>query len=190
MRGGRDVGSAACAPLDAVAQVAPAALAAPVAPVGIRCFRHEGIVLTNRQRGRGLEWLAGAWELVPADGRVLRAPAELPALCAGETAAVPLPFALPRDGGEMWLTLRVTAAVDGPWAPYGTEVCAPRVLLCGATAAPERQPVDAPSAHPGEPVRQPGRLLHLAPAHRSPRTTTPPRLHAVNSLEADGVRLL
>jgi hypothetical protein len=134
-----------------------------VAPVGIRCFRHEGIVVTNQQRHRGLEWLAGAWELASADGRVLSAPAELPGLCPGETAAVPLPFALPRDGGDMWLTLRVTATEDEPWAPYGTEVCAPRVRL-SVTAARAGAGPQAPAT--GEPVRQPGRVLHLDLVHR------------------------
>ncbi|MDV9168701.1 glycoside hydrolase family 2 TIM barrel-domain containing protein [Streptomyces sp. W16] len=103
------------------------------APVRIECFRHEGIVLGNHQHFRGLEWLSGTWELALADGRTLIAPAELPALRPGETAAVPLPFALPEDGGEAWLTLRVTTAEDQVWAPRGTEVCAPQVRLRAAT---------------------------------------------------------
>ncbi|MEU6086663.1 DUF4981 domain-containing protein [Streptomyces sp. NPDC047085] len=130
------------------------------APVGIRSHRHEGIVLANRQRRRGLGWLAATWELSVADGRVLSAPAELPALCPGETAAVPLPFALPRDGGTMWLTLRVTTAEDEPGAPRGTEVCAPRLRL-------------HVTAHPDAPVRQPGRVVHLDTTHRVLRTTSP-----------------
>ncbi|MGN9757599.1 glycoside hydrolase family 2 TIM barrel-domain containing protein [Streptomyces sp. SD31] len=101
------------------------------APVRIECFRHEGVVLTNHQHFRGFDWLAAVWELSLADGRTLTAPAELPALCPGETAAVPLPFALPEDGGEAWLTLRVTTALDLPWAPRGTEVCVPQVRLRG-----------------------------------------------------------
>ncbi len=103
------------------------------APVRIECFRHEGIVLGNHQHFRGLDWLAGTWELALADGRTLTALAELPALCPGETVAVPLPFALPEDGGEAWLTLRVTTAEDQPWAPRGTDVCAPQVRLRAAT---------------------------------------------------------
>jgi beta-galactosidase len=47
---------------------------------------------------------------------------------------VPLPFELPRDGGEAWLTLRVTTAEDQPWAPRGTEVCVPQVRLRGPAA--------------------------------------------------------
>ncbi|KMS76689.1 beta-galactosidase [Streptomyces viridochromogenes] len=101
------------------------------APVRIECFRHEGVVLTNHQHFRGFDWLAAVWELSLADGRMLTAPAELPELCPGETAAVPLPFALPEDGGEAWLTLRVTVAEDQPWAPRGTEVCVPQVRLRG-----------------------------------------------------------
>ncbi|WDF42812.1 glycoside hydrolase family 2 TIM barrel-domain containing protein [Streptomyces sp. T12] len=101
------------------------------APVRIECFRHEGVVLTNHQHFRGFDWLAAVWELSLADGRTLTAPAELPELCPGETAAVPLPFALPEDGGEAWLTLRVTVAEDQPWAPRGTAVCVPQVRLRG-----------------------------------------------------------
>ncbi|MFF7548736.1 glycoside hydrolase family 2 TIM barrel-domain containing protein [Streptomyces canus] len=99
------------------------------APVRIECFRHEGIVLGNHQHFRGLAWLTGEWELSLADGRTLTTPAELPDLRPGETAAVPLPFELPEEGGEAWLTLRVTTAGDEPWAPRGTVVCVPQVRL-------------------------------------------------------------
>lgn len=102
------------------------------APVRIEAFRHEGVVLGNHQHFRGLEWLSGEWELSLADGDTLTAPAELPALRPGETAAVPLPFAVPEDGGEAWLTLRVTTAGDEPWAPRGTVVCLPQVRLRAA----------------------------------------------------------
>lgn len=61
------------------------------APVRIECFRHEGVVLSNHQHFRGLDWLAGEWELVLADGTTLTAPVELPDLRPGETAAVALP---------------------------------------------------------------------------------------------------
>ena len=99
------------------------------APVRIEAHRHEGIVLGNHQHFRGLDWLSGEWELSLADGRVLTAPADLPDLRPGETAAVPLPFALPVDGGEAWLTLRVTTAREEAWAPAGTVVCLPQVRL-------------------------------------------------------------
>ncbi|MFJ7904418.1 DUF4981 domain-containing protein [Streptomyces sp. NPDC096198] len=112
-------------------------------PVRMRCYRHEGIVLRNHQRRRGLDWLTAEWELSLADGRTLRAPAELPRLVPGESAAVGLPFALPGWGGEAWLTLRVRTARDEPGAPRGTEVCGPRIRLRGpapeaAVPAPDR----------------------------------------------------
>ncbi|MEU8756283.1 glycoside hydrolase family 2 TIM barrel-domain containing protein [Streptomyces chartreusis] len=105
------------------------------APLRIECFRHEGIVLGNHQHFRGLDWLAGEWRLDLADGTTLTAPAVLPNLCPGETAAVPLPFEVPRDGGEAWLTLRVTVAEDQPWAARGTVVCVPQVRLRGPAVA-------------------------------------------------------
>ncbi|GHG85932.1 glycoside hydrolase family 2 TIM barrel-domain containing protein [Streptomyces lanatus] len=124
------------------------------APVRIEAYRHEGIVLTNHQHFRGFDWLTAVWELSLADGRTLTAPAELPELCPGETAAVPLPFALPEDGGEAWLTLRVTTAQDLPWAPRGTEVCVPQVRLRGP-ATVQVAPVDRRVEVDGE-----GLLVH------------------------------
>ncbi|MDT0439594.1 MULTISPECIES: glycoside hydrolase family 2 TIM barrel-domain containing protein [Streptomyces] len=126
------------------------------APVRIESYRHEGIVLGNHQHFRGLEWLAATWELALADGRTLTAPAHLPALRPGETAAVQLPFALPDDGGEAWLTLRVTTAEDQPWAPRGTEVCSPRTPL--RPAGPPK-----PTRPGGEPVRLDGDGLLVHP---------------------------
>ncbi|MGW7402224.1 glycoside hydrolase family 2 TIM barrel-domain containing protein [Streptomyces sp. NPDC054833] len=125
------------------------------APVRIECFRHEGIVLSNHQHFRGLDWLSGTWELSLADGRTLSAPAELPGLRPGETAAVPLPFAVPRDGGEAWLTLRVSTAEDLPWAPRGTEVCVPRIRLRGPAVPLEDAPADRAVEVDGE-----GLLIH------------------------------
>ncbi|MDX3241977.1 glycoside hydrolase family 2 TIM barrel-domain containing protein [Streptomyces sp. ME18-1-4] len=109
------------------------------APLRLQGFRHEGLVLSNHQHFRGLEWLAGEWELSLAHGGTLTATAELPDLRPGEATVVPLPFALPEDGGEAWLTLRVTTAQDLPWAPRGTEVCAPQVQL--RAVAPAEEPV-------------------------------------------------
>lgn len=109
------------------------------APLRLQGFRHEGLVLSNHQHFRGLEWLAGEWELSLAHGGTLTAAAELPDLRPGETAVVPLPFELPADGGEAWLTLRVTTAEDLPWAPRGTQVCAPQVRL--RAAEPAEDPV-------------------------------------------------
>ncbi|MER5216515.1 glycoside hydrolase family 2 TIM barrel-domain containing protein [Streptomyces sp. NPDC002838] len=108
------------------------------APVRLECFKHEGIVLGNHQHFRGLDWLKAEWELSLADGGTRTAPAELPDLRPGETAAVPLPFELPEDSGEAWLTLRVTTAHDEPWAPRGTVVCLPQVRL---RAAPPKRSV-------------------------------------------------
>ena len=105
------------------------------APVRLECFRHEGVVIGNHQHFRGLDWLSAEWRLSLADGGTLTAPVELPDLRPGETAAVPLPFELPRDGGEAWLTLRVTTAGDEPWAPRGTVVCVPQVRLRAAAPA-------------------------------------------------------
>ncbi|MFG2269026.1 glycoside hydrolase family 2 TIM barrel-domain containing protein [Streptomyces chartreusis] len=124
------------------------------APLRIECFRHEGIVLGNHQHFRGLDWLAGEWRLDLADGTTLTAPAVLPKLCPGETAAVPLPFEVPRDGGEAWLTLRVTVAEDQLWAPRGTVVCVPQVRLRGPAVA-EVPPVEGRIEVDGE-----GLLVH------------------------------
>lgn len=110
------------------------------APLRIEYVEHDGIVLGNHQHFRGLDWLAGEWRLALADGTTLTAPAVLPSLCPGETAAVPLPFDVPRAGGEAWLTLRVTVAEDQPWAPRGAEVCVPQVRLRGP-GTPEVAPV-------------------------------------------------
>ncbi|MFF3846195.1 glycoside hydrolase family 2 TIM barrel-domain containing protein [Streptomyces sp. NPDC002328] len=108
------------------------------APVRLKCFRHEGLVLSNHQHFRGLEWLAAEWELSLEYDGTLTAPAELPDLRPGETAVVPLPFELPPDGGEAWLTLRVRTAEDLPWAPRGTEVCAPQLRLRAAEPVEEQ----------------------------------------------------
>ncbi|MFG2937565.1 glycoside hydrolase family 2 TIM barrel-domain containing protein [Streptomyces sp. NPDC048282] len=133
------------------------------APVRIRCFRHEGIVLANHQHFRGLEWLAGTWELALADGRTLTGPAKLPELCPGETAAVPLPFEVPADGGEAWLTLRVTVGEDQAWAPAGTEVCAPQIRIRAADPLGEPVPAGPAVEVDGEGLlRHP--LLTAAPA--------------------------
>ncbi|MEH0417107.1 glycoside hydrolase family 2 TIM barrel-domain containing protein [Streptomyces sp. B21-083] len=125
------------------------------APVRLEAFRHEGLVVANHQCFRGLDWLAGTWELALADGRTLTAPAELPDLRPGETAAVPLPFELPADGGEAWLTLRVTTAGDEPWAPRGTEICVPQLLL-----RPADEMSETVVAGPGIRVDGDGLLIH------------------------------
>ncbi|MEU4878006.1 glycoside hydrolase family 2 TIM barrel-domain containing protein [Streptomyces sp. NPDC021608] len=124
------------------------------APLRLQGFRHEGLVLSNHQHFRGLEWLAGEWELSLAHGGTLTAAADLPDLRPGETAVVPLPFELPADGGEAWLTLRVTTAQDLPWAPRGTQICAPQVRLRAA------EPVAAPAVGGRVEVDAEGLLVH------------------------------
>ena len=126
------------------------------APVRLECFRHEGVVIGNHQHFRGLGWLRAEWELNLADGATLTAPAELPDLRPGETAALPLPFRLPPDGGEAWLTLRVTTADDEAWAPRGTVVCVPQVRLRAASVAARPVPVENRSVE----VDDDGLLVH------------------------------
>jgi beta-galactosidase len=110
----------------------------------VRLTYDEGVLLVhNRQHFRGLEWLAAEWHLVRADGTTLMAPAELPAVPPGESAAIPLPFPVPE--GESWLTLRVVTADDEAWAPLGTEVCVPQVRLGAAVADPTPEPVSGPA---------------------------------------------
>ncbi|WP_143642449.1 beta-galactosidase domain 4-containing protein, partial [Streptomyces viridochromogenes] len=109
------------------------------APVRMEGLEPDGVVLANHQHFRTLDWLTGEWRLDLADGTTLTAPADLPALRPGGTATVPLPFEVPREGGEAWLTLRVTVAEDQPWAPRGTELCVPQVRLRGPA------PVSAPA---------------------------------------------
>ncbi len=118
------------------------------AVVRIRCFRHEGIVVVGHQRVRGLGRLAATWELSLSDGSVLTAPAALPDLRPGETAAVPMPLRLPADGGEVWLTLRVVTAEDRAKAPRGTAVCAPRIRLRAAAEAEAEPPEASGSGRP------------------------------------------
>ncbi|MFJ4834663.1 glycoside hydrolase family 2 TIM barrel-domain containing protein [Streptomyces sp. NPDC088747] len=103
-----------------------------------------GLRISNHQHFKDLRWLAAEWSLSLADGGTRTAPADLPDLGPGESASVPLPFVLPEDGGEAWLTLRVTTAGDEPWGPRGTEVCVPQVRL----RAPD----------PVAPVREPGEV--------------------------------
>ncbi|QNP69149.1 DUF4981 domain-containing protein [Streptomyces roseirectus] len=107
------------------------------APVRLAYDGRGTVVVSNHQHFRGLDWLTGEWRLALADGGTLTASAELPELAPGASVAVPLPFELPEDGGEAWLTLRVTTAEELPWAPAGTEICVPQVRLRAAKAAGE-----------------------------------------------------
>ncbi|MHC5905704.1 glycoside hydrolase family 2 TIM barrel-domain containing protein [Streptomyces sp. S6] len=107
------------------------------APVRLESDGSDNVVISNHQHFIGLDWLAAEWRLALADGTGRTAPAGLPALAPGESAVVPVPFELPSDGGEAWLTLRVTTALELPWAPAGTEVCVPQVRLRGPAAGGE-----------------------------------------------------
>ncbi|MFF4436763.1 beta-galactosidase domain 4-containing protein [Streptomyces sp. NPDC001621] len=93
-------------------------------------------MVTNQQRLQGLARLTATWELTLPDGRTLTAPAALPDLRPGETAAVPLPLRLPKDGGAIRLTLRVLTAEDRPGTPRGTQLCAPRLTLRPTARSP------------------------------------------------------
>ncbi|MCX4578813.1 DUF4981 domain-containing protein [Streptomyces sp. NBC_01571] len=111
--------------------------------------------VTNHQHFRGLEWLAAEWLLSLADGGTRTAPAELPRVPAGGSAVVPMPFTLPEEGGEAWLTLRVTTAGEEAWTPRGTEVCVPQVRLRAAARMTS-------ATLPGPPVEvdEAGLLVH------------------------------
>ena len=92
------------------------ALAAPVAVTLDACDLASGVVrvrLRNRQDFRDLSWLAAEWVLEADGAQPRRVRASLPPLPpdASEILAVPagLVADLPSDG-EVWLTLRVTAA--------------------------------------------------------------------------------
>jgi beta-galactosidase len=102
------------------------------APVVMELQGSGQVLLRNRQHFRDLTWLAGQWLLTAADTEPLAMPADLPPVPPGGTAAVPIPAELlermPADG-EVWLTLRVTTAVEAESLPRGTELCAPQVCL-------------------------------------------------------------
>ncbi|MGW2772188.1 hypothetical protein ACWC4C_06545 [Streptomyces olivaceoviridis] len=56
------------------------------APVGVRCHRHEGIVVTDRQRVRGLGWPAAYDSAVPGGVVIARNGG---AVCAGTGGFTP-----------------------------------------------------------------------------------------------------
>jgi beta-galactosidase len=127
-----------------------------------RCRGPVSVRVRNHQHFRNSGWLAGQWQLHPADpaAPVRTARADLPDLAPGEEASVPLPPRLTDGGGddEAWLTLHLTTAADEPWAPRGTTVGAPRIRL-----RPERR--DLLTRTGGKPkacvdVDADGRLCH------------------------------
>ncbi|MFJ9800764.1 glycoside hydrolase family 2 TIM barrel-domain containing protein [Streptomyces wuyuanensis] len=135
-------------------------LAAPVR------LSYDGTTATvhNRLHVRDLAWLSAEW-LIGAEHRGVRSePVRLPDLPPGASAPLPLPAALPDDGGELWLTLRVTTARDEPWARAGSEICTPGIRLRERTGA-------WPPAAPGGRVEtdEEGLLVH-------PLLTAPPVL--------------
>ncbi len=128
--------------------------------------------VTNAQHFRDMSWLTAEWRLSVEDGGTRTAPAVLPDLPPGASADLPLPHGLLAElpaaagGGEAWLTLHVTTRHDEPWAPRGTEVCAPQIQV-------RERPAPAPvsmvvSAHSPD-VDAEGLLRH-------PLLTCPPAL--------------
>ncbi|MFC5804613.1 glycoside hydrolase family 2 TIM barrel-domain containing protein [Streptomyces formicae] len=107
----------------------------------------------NRQYVRDLAWLRAEWLIGGEESGNRTVPAELPDVPPGGSAPIALPAELPEfprlpghpglpghpelpaEGGELWLTLRVTTADDQSWAPAGTEICTPSVRLRERTAA-------------------------------------------------------
>ena len=101
-------------------------LAAP-----IRLTYADGVVTVhNRQHFRDLSWLAASCWVTGS------APVAVPLPAVPPGGSMPLPEMPDMSGGaagEVWLTLRVVTARDEPWAPAGTEVCAPQVRLRAET---------------------------------------------------------
>ncbi|MFI0816585.1 glycoside hydrolase family 2 TIM barrel-domain containing protein [Streptomyces sp. NPDC021098] len=142
------------------------------APVRLSRGPDGSALLTNAQHFRDLSWLTGEWLLSLEDTGTRTAPAALPAaLPPGASARVALPpelvDGLPADGGEAWLTLRVTTRGDEPWAPRGTEVCTPQIRL-RERPAPPAVTASGPAVR-AAPVDAQGLLRH-------PLLTSPPVL--------------
>jgi beta-galactosidase len=143
------------------------ALAAPVAVALESCDLADAAVevrVRNRQDFRDLTWLSAEW-IVAVDGAPSRrGPAVLPALPPDATATLAVPDGLVADlpaEGEVWLTLRVTAA--------GADVATPSLCL----RADERNLVSrlgvGPDPQSEVQLDDEGLLVH-------PLLTVPPRL--------------
>lgn len=104
------------------------------APVRLSLSPEGLLTVTNHQHFRGTDWLTGEWRLALAGEGTYLSAACLPKLAPGASAVVPLPFELPQEGGEAWLTLRITTAEETPWAARGTEICTPQVRLRAAVS--------------------------------------------------------
>ena len=94
------------------------------APVRLASLDGDGASCRNRQHFRDLDWLAAR----VAAGRTrtagpLTAPRRPARPCRRASRRRAAAARAAADGGEVWLTLRVTTADDEPWAPRGTEVC-------------------------------------------------------------------
>jgi beta-galactosidase len=93
------------------------------APLRLERTPDGQVLVHNRQHFTDLAWLTAQWH-----AGAWTAPAPLPHVAPGGSAALPLPSNLP-PYGELRLTLRVTTAADLPWAPRGTLVCTPQLVL-------------------------------------------------------------
>jgi beta-galactosidase len=98
------------------------------APLRLELTGDGQVLVHNRQHFRDLSWLAAQWHAVECHGGTWTAPARLPQLAPGAGAPIALPSNL-LPHGELRLTLRVTTATDLPWAPAGTLVCTPQVVI-------------------------------------------------------------
>ena len=98
------------------------------APLRLELTGDGEVLVHNHQHFRDLSWLAAEWHAVECHGRTWTAPARLPQLAPGAGAPIALPSNL-LPHGELRLTLRVTTATDLPWAPAGTLVCSPQVVI-------------------------------------------------------------
>ena len=109
------------------------AIAAPVrvraaSPAAARAGRLE---VENRQSFRDLSWLRATWD-VTVDGDVIASgELPLPGLPPQTSTTVDVPgLRVPdADGGERWLTIRVTTAETADWAPAGFEVATAQLPL-------------------------------------------------------------
>jgi beta-galactosidase len=105
------------------------ALAAPVAIAFDP--RADRLTVTNKGHFTDLTWLRGSWELAIAGTTVATGDIAPLAIAPGGSATIDLtgmPYNT-REYADAWLTTRWSTAVERPWAPVGTEVCALQVLI-------------------------------------------------------------
>ena len=137
------------------------------------------IDVANHQHFSDLGWLRARYSLTVDGVEIAGGAFDLPAIGPGEHASVALPgWVTPDpDGGEAFLTVRVTTAEEQAWAPAGFEVCAVQ-LQVERTAGPALAPAE-PAADGAVDIDADGRLRppaarDAARARRSgaPRPTT------------------